>query len=93
MLVVADSVFDQNGIERKNLTRTATEHWAQAEKNASPATNYQVGQTPTFPGYAPSIGGSGYGGRHGGALDPATAVTGVLLALYGLSRKRREQGA
>jgi Ca-activated chloride channel family protein len=93
MLVVADSVFEQNGIERKNLTRTATEHDAQADKSGAPASNYQVGGTPTFPGSAPSIGSGSGSGHYGGALDPATAVGGVLIALYGLSRKRRETSA
>jgi Ca-activated chloride channel family protein len=92
MLVVADSVFSENGIDRNNLTRTETEHAAQVQKSGAPATNYQVGQgTPAFPGSAPSIGsGSSSSGHFGGALDPATALAGVLLALYGVSRKRRE---
>jgi Ca-activated chloride channel homolog len=91
MLVVTDSAFEQNGIERKNLARTGIEHDAQAEKSGQPSSNYQVGGAPTFPGSAPSIGSGSDGGRsHGGALDPATVLTGVLLALYGVARKRRE---
>jgi Ca-activated chloride channel homolog len=101
MLVVADSVFSANGIDRNNLARTGTEHAAQLEKSGAPATSYQVGQgAPTLSGAAPSLGGgSGSSGSrsdsgsYGGALDPVTAFSGILLALYGVSRRRREERA
>jgi Ca-activated chloride channel family protein len=108
MLVVSDSVFSDNGIDRNNQTRTSTEHAAQVQKSSNPATNYQVGQgSPAFSGPAPSIGGGSpsstssgassstgsSSGTFGGALDPATALSSIVLALYGLSRKRRQARA
>jgi Ca-activated chloride channel family protein len=100
MLVVGDSVFSDNGIERMNQTRTSTEQAAQAQKAGAPATNYEVGQgTPAFGSPAPSTGGDSSGspssgsGTYGGALDPATALSGVGLALYGLMRRRRQARA
>jgi Ca-activated chloride channel family protein len=102
MLVVGDSVFADNGIDRKNQERTSTEHTAQVQKSGDPATNYAVGQgNPAFGSPAPSSGGgssgsgssgstSGGSGTYGGALDPATALSGIVLALYGLLRKRRQ---
>jgi Ca-activated chloride channel family protein len=61
MLVVDDSVFTDNGIERSNEQRTADEHAAQVRRDSQPATDYSVGQgqPPAFGnGTAPSIGGS-----------------------------------
>jgi Ca-activated chloride channel family protein len=91
MLVVDDSVFTDNGIERTNEQRTADEHAAQVRRGSQPPTDYSVGQgQPAFGGgNAPSIGGSpppnsgspppNYGsGSSGGSYSSSSSGGGAL---------------
>lgn len=82
MVVLADDVFERNGIERRNRDRTAIEHQAQAQRRAQPVRNNRVDtQQPMFSQPAPSP------GNGGGALDPFSAL--IVLSLGGVAAQRR----
>ncbi|WP_269525890.1 VIT and vWA domain-containing protein [Coraliomargarita parva] len=87
MIVMADEGFQRHGIDRKNKARIATEHTAQAQRQATYANNAAAGQPvqsprvdkkPMFPSNAPRIGGGGGGGGAFGLESIA------LLMLTGL---------
>jgi Ca-activated chloride channel family protein len=88
MLVVDDSVFTDNGIDRNNVQRSADEHAAQVRRDAQPATDYTVGQgqPPFGGGTAPSVGvsappSSGSSGSTGssGSYDSGSSSGGGAL--------------
>jgi Ca-activated chloride channel family protein len=75
MIVLPDDVFDEYGVERRNLWRTTIEHEAQARRAGQPVRYNRVDEAqPMFQHDAPAVGG----GQGGGAISP------VGLALLGL---------
>ncbi len=88
MVVLDNEVFAERGIERRNQTRVAREHQAQAQRAQQPTRSLQVDQAkPAFSKPSPSVGG--------GAVDPITG--GIALSLAGLAaaklRRRRGRNA
>lgn len=89
MLVVADDVFDREGIERRNRDRIATETAAQQRRAAQgPVSNRVDEVTPMFsaPAASPNNGGAGGGA---GAIDPVTGLLVLGLGGAALMRRRR----
>jgi Ca-activated chloride channel family protein len=88
MVVLSDSDFASHGIERHNQARIAREQQARAQRIQQPAKSYRVDSNkPTFRHKVPSLGGGG------GAIDPITAVLGVLISIVGsvkLARRRKK---
>lgn len=93
MLVLADSSFEERGIERRNQQRVAVEELARATRAQQAQSNNTLARPkradesqPMFPNSAPSPGRSG-----GGALDPTTvamAFGALLLAGCAINRPK-----
>ena len=89
MVVVREEVFEEQGIERKNAARVATEEAAREQRKQSAVRDNRVDtQEPAFsqPRAYPKSGGSGSsGGSGGGAFGPWVAL--LLLPLLTAKKK------
>ncbi len=86
MLVMSDSEFEKQGIDRKNANRTQKERLAQQQKATQPAKNYRVdNNTSNGNNSGGSFNGSPAPGLGGGPVGPA------LLALMFWNKRRQSK--
>jgi Ca-activated chloride channel family protein len=90
MLVLDDSGFSENGIERLNQARTDVEHAAQSNGPSSGSSSPGTSATPPSSNTPGAGDGSDDSSRYGGALDPLSV--GLALAWL-LGGRRGRQGA
>lgn len=85
MVVLSDAAFEEHGIERRNRTRTALEHAAQARRAAAPVRDHRVDRKrPMFDLPAPGIGG--------GAIDPLSGALALGLGALAMRGVRGRRG-
>lgn len=87
MIVLADEVFTQHGIERNNKARIAVEQQAQSARTQQPVKNYTVDSSNrAFKGNVPGLGG---GGALGGLSFLGIAALLGIRSLGRLSSKEQ----
>jgi len=88
MIVLSDEAHQRFGVERRNRDRVATEHHAQSVRAALPVRSRRIDEAqPMFQGNAPSV------TRGGGAIDPFSGATIIVVTVLGLLRVRRRVSA